>query len=111
MDIARLNVRVDLQRRKNASDAVGNRRSEWETVRSCFATVSSEGGRQEAQGGVAAADATEIAFTVRWCRAVEDVDNTGWRVLFGGRAWDVTGVDHMGFRRECVKLLCKRGDR
>lgn len=111
MDIARLNVRIEVQRRENASDAIGNRKSEWRTAHSCRATVSAEGGRQEAQGGVAAADVSEIAFTIRWCRAVEEIDNTGWRVVFRGRAYDITGVDHMGFRRECVKLLCRRGDR
>lgn len=108
MDIARLNVRIEVQRRANASDAIGNRRSGWETAHSCHATVSAETGRQEAREGVEREDASDIAFTVRYCRALAGVDNTGWRVLFEGHAFDVTGVDHMGYRGRSLKIVCRR---
>lgn len=108
MDIAALNARITVQRRENASDGLGNRRTEWRDAMSCHATVSSESGRQEASEGVDAVDSTDIAFTVRWCRALRDVDNTGWRVVFRGRIYDVTGVDHLGYKNRAIKLLCKR---
>ena len=111
MDIARLNVRVTIQRRENSSDALGNRRSEWADVMSCHATVSAESGQQQRDEGIDTTDATDIAFTVRWCKAIQNIDNTGWRVLFEGRAFDVTGVDHLGFTHKALKLLCTRSDR
>lgn len=111
MDIARLNVKVLIQRRENSSDALGNRKSEWQDVMSCHATVSSESGQQRSAEGIDAVDATDIVFTVRWCKALRDIDNTGWRVLFGGHGFDVAGVDHLGCRNRAIKLLCKRGDR
>lgn len=110
MDIARLNAKVEVQRRENASDGIGNRRTRWATVHACHATASESGAQREASGA-GVADDTEIAFTVRWCKAIAGIDNTGWRVLFEGRAYDITGVDHMGFRRRSVRLLCKRRDR
>lgn len=111
MDIARMNVTVAIQRRENSSDVLGNRRTEWRDVMTCHATASGESGQQETSEGVDAVDTTDIAFTVRWCRALKDIDNTGWRVVFEGRAYDVTGVDHLGYRNRAIKLLCKRGDR
>lgn len=110
MDIARLNVKVEIQRRENASDGIDNRRTRWETVHACHAAASESGAQREAEGADVADD-TEIAFTVRWCRAIAGIDNTSWRVIFEGRAYDITGIDHMGFRRRSVKLLCKRSDR
>lgn len=111
MDIARMNAKVAIQRRQNDSDAIGNRRTEWRDVMSCHATVSGESGKQETSEGVDSVDSTDIALTVRWCRALKDIDNTGWRVVFEGRTYDVTGVDHLGYRNRAIKLLCKRGDR
>lgn len=110
MDIARLNVMVEIQRRQNSSDGIGNRVSAWTTVLACHATAT-ESGAQRAAADVEAKDDTEIAFTVRCCRAIAGIDNTGWRVIFCGRAYDVTGVDHMGFTGQAVKLSCRRAER
>lgn len=67
MEIAALNVKVMFQKGTPVSDEIGNRANIWEDYFSCYATVSGEGGTENAVAGLTVENA-DCAFTVRWCR-------------------------------------------
>jgi len=107
MDIAALNVKIMFQKCVAVADAVGNHRNEWADYYGCHATVSNEGGTEEEAAGLTV-DHADIAFTVRYCRAVWAVDVTGYRILFQGELYNILSIDHLRFRKNALKFKCRK---
>lgn len=107
MKIELLNVRIFITKNEVVTDAIGNHRNDWKDYYSCYATVSSEGGQESEKAGLVVDD-SRMDFTVRWCKAVDAIDATHFRVQFGDELYDILAVDHMNFKRKCVKLKCQK---
>ena len=110
MKVNLLNVRIEIQRNTVTTDAVGNHRQEWETVYTCYATVSGESGKESTDAGIIVDD-SKADFTVRWCAAVAEITSTEYRVMFNGQIYNILGVDHMNYKHKAVKLLCQKARR
>lgn len=107
MDIALLNVNIIFQKNTVAVDAIGNHKNEWAEFYSCHAAVSGEGGKETSSAGTVVDD-SDISFTVRYCRKVSEINNTEYRVLFGGEIYNILSVDHMNFKRKSIKVKCQK---
>ena len=107
MDISLLNVIILFQKNTVVVDAVGNHKNEWTDFYSCHATVSGEGGKEASAAGMIVDD-SDISFTVRYCRMISEINNTEYRVLFGGELYNILAVDHMNFKRKSVKFKCQK---
>ena len=107
MEVALLNVRITFQKNEVISDAIGNHRNEWTDYYSCYATVSGESGSEK---NVAANTLYEsdLAFTVRFCKALKDADPTKLRVMFQGEIYNITFIDHMNYKNQSLKFRCKK---
>ena len=111
MNIALLNMRISIQKASVTADKIGNRKNGWTDYFSCAATVSGEasssvGSEKNAVGTTV--DHSDIAFTVRWCDAVSQVDSVGYRILFNGVIYNILAVDHMSFKKKSIKFRCKK---
>ncbi|MCR0611695.1 phage head closure protein [[Clostridium] innocuum] len=107
MDISLLNVSIIFQKNAVTEDAIGNHKNEWTDFYSCHATVSGEGGKEASAAGLIV-DESDISFTVRYCRKVSELNNTEFRVLFGGEIYNILSVDHMNFKRKSIKVKCRK---
>lgn len=107
MDIALLNVTITFQKNAVVVDAIGNHKNEWTDFYSCHATVSDEGGKEASAAGTVVDD-SDISLTVRYCRKVSELNNTEFRVLFGGEIYNIVSVDHMNFKRKSIKVKCQK---
>lgn len=107
MNIALMNVRIEIQRNTVSTDRYGNHKNVWEPYLSCYATVSGETPSEETEAGLVIDD-SRVDFTIRWCRASSAVTSTGYRVLFKDEAYNILGVNHMNCKNRAVKLLCQR---
>lgn len=107
MDIALLNVSITFQKNAVVIDAIGNHKNEWADFYSCHATVSGEGGKEASTAGTVVDD-SDISFTVRYCQKVSELNNTEFRVLFGGEIYNILSVDHMNFKRKSIKVKCQK---
>lgn len=107
MDIALLNVEIIIQKNSVVTDAIGNHKNEWTDYYPCHATVSGEGGKETSTAGTIVDD-SDISFTVRYCRTVSKINNTEYRVLFGGDIYNILSVDHMNFKKKSIKLKCQK---
>lgn len=107
MNIARMNVRISIQKSTVTADRYGNRRNTWEPYLDCYATVSGEAPKEETDAGLVVDD-SKIDFTIRYCRAAEEITSTGYRVLFHDEIYDILGVDHMNYKHKSMKLLCQK---
>ena len=107
MNIALMNVRVEVQKNTVTTDKYGNHKNTWEPYLSCYATVSGETPKEETDAGLTVDD-SKTDFTIRFCRAASAITSTGYRVIFDGETYDILGVNHMNYKRKAVKLLCQR---
>ena len=67
----------------------------------------SEAGKEETDAGTIV-DNSKIDFTIRWCKKAAVLDSTHYRVEFDGELYDIKAVDHMNFKRKCIKLSCQK---
>lgn len=107
MDIAALNVKIMFQKNETVTDEIGNHKAVWNDYFSCHATVSGEGGTEAAMAGQIV-DNADIAFTVRFCKAVQAVTATGYRIVFQGEIYNILAIDHLRFRRNALKFKCEK---
>ena len=110
MNIALLNERIIIQKSVTQADSIGNHRAIWTDYYSCAATVSGESSGEDAENAVTV-DNTKADFTVRWCRLLDGITNTEYRVLFRGQLYDILSVDHMNYKKKSIKLKCRKARR
>lgn len=107
MEISLLNVRITIQKQGTMVDEIGNHTNAWTDYFSCYATVSGEGGKEATAAGTTVDD-SDISFTVRYCRTVSKINNTEYRVMFDGEIYNILSVDHMNYKKKCLKFKCQK---
>ena len=107
MDIALLNVRIQIEENQVTVDSIGNHSNTWKPYYSCYATVSGEGGKEMTAAGMVVDDST-VDFSIRWCKKSAAITPTAHRLVFGGVLYDIESVDHMGYKHKSIKLHCQK---
>lgn len=107
MDVALLNVKIVFQKNEVVVDAIGNHKNQWVDYYSCHATVSGEGGSEKAVAGLIVED-SDLSFTVRFCKKAEAITTDGFRILFNGEQYNIVSIDHMSFKKKCLKFKCEK---
>lgn len=107
MNIGLLNTPISITKNEVAVDAIGNHRNAWVPYYHCHATVSSEAGKENTDAGLVI-DSSKIDFTIRWCKKAATINSTHYRVEFDGELYDIKAIDHMNFKRKCIKLSCEK---
>lgn len=110
MNISALNVRIQIQKTEIVADDVGNRLNIWADHHSCYATISEESG-QEKISDVGVVENECVNFTIRYCKAVEKITATEYRVLFQGDIYNILAVNHANYKKKSLKLRCQRARR
>ncbi len=101
MNIGKLDRRIELQARALTQDAAGSRIETWAKVMDLWAELVAP---RQSEGIIADADRVSDTreFRIRY-RA--GISATTHRVLYGGQAFDITGITEGG-RREWLALTC-----
>lgn len=110
MKVSLLNEKILFQKGVVMSDAIGNRKNDWEDYFSCFATITGEDGDEKSEAGHMV-DRASITFTVRYCSRLVDVMSTGFRILFHGEIYNILSVDHMNYKKKSLKFRCEKARR
>lgn len=110
MEIALLNQRITFQRNIILTDRISNHTNSWEDDFSCFATVGGESGRNGKETAVAGTviEDTDISFTVRWCEQTANIGSTSHRIIFKDEIYNIVSVDHMNYKKKCIKFRCRK---
>ena len=112
MNVAGLNVRITIQKNATVTDRYGNHTSAWTDYFSCWATcVTSGKSSDETQEAGHTEEADMLDITVRWCSEIAVVNSKQYRILIGGRIYDITSIDEMGFRKNSRKFHTKLTER
>ena len=105
MDIGGLNTRITIQKNRTVVDRFKNHTSAWTDYFSCWATcVKSGQSLEETQEAGHTQEADRVDITVRWCSETAAVNSKEYRILLGGRIYDITSIDEMDFRKNSRKF-------
>ena len=105
MDIGGLNTRITIQKNRTVVDQFKNHTSAWTDYFSCWATcVTSGKSAEETQEAGYTQEADRLDITVRWCGETAAVNSKQYRILLGGRIYNITSIDEMGFRHNSRKF-------
>lgn len=110
MNIELLNVRIFITKNEVVTDAIGNHKNVWKEYYTCYATVSAEAGKEETSAGLVV-DNSKVDFTIRWCRKAAEIEADKFRVEFNGELYNILAVNHMNYRKKCIKLSCEKARR
>lgn len=112
MNIAGLRVRITIQKNETVVDKYGNHTSVWTDYFSCWATAVTSGlssKEEEAAGHTVEAD--RLDFTVRWSSETAVVNSKQYRVMLGGRIYNILSIDEMCFKHNSRKLHAQLSER
>ena len=106
MDIARLKVRITIEKSTVKVDEIGNHTNGWEDYYSCYAypntyTV------DETESKVDYENKT-IAFSVRACEKTKALTSTQYRVRFRNLIYNIVAIDMMNYNNKDIKIRCKK---
>lgn len=107
MNIELLNVRIFITKNEITVDDIGNHKTRWVPYYSCYATVSSEAGKEDTNAGMIVDD-TKVDFIIRWCKKAALLDSTHYRVEFNDTLYDIKAIDHKNYKKNCIKLSCQK---
>jgi SPP1 family predicted phage head-tail adaptor len=112
MNISGLRVRVTFQRNTTVEDEYANHTSVWTDWFSCWATVVDSGkSAEETEKAATTNEDDRLDITVRWSTETAAVNSKEYRILVGGRIYNIIGTDEMGYRKNSRKfhtILTKR---
>lgn len=103
MDIARLNVRITIQKNEVEIDRYGNHMAVWKDYFKCWATCSNQTGTEEAGAGQTL-ESDRMDFTVRYSSETAAVISTKYRIILGERIYNIDHVDDMAFKKRSLKF-------
>lgn len=103
MDIARMNVRITIQKNETRTDKYGNHSSVWEDYFSCWATCLNQTGSENDEAGQTLEE-DKMNFTVRYSSETAAVVSTKYRILLNDRIYNIDHVDDMGFKHRSLKF-------
>ena len=105
MDIAGMRNRITIQKSVIRRDKYRNHISTWEDYFTCWATcVTSGRSAEETHNAASTQDANLLDITVRYSSETAAVNSKEYRILLGGRIYDITSIDEMGFRKNSRKF-------
>ena len=105
MNIAGLRVRITIQKNNTVTDKYGNHKSVWLDYFTCWATAVTSGlssSEDETTGHTVEAD--RLDMTVRYSSETAAVNSKQYRVLLGGRIYNILSIDEMGFKHNSRKF-------
>lgn len=110
MNVSLMNEKVTFQKNTVTTDAIGNHKNSWEDFYSCHATIGGEGLASSKEKDVAGTVVEDVGMTVtvRYCKKASKIGSATHRLVFQGEIYDITNVDHMNFKKKCLKFICRK---
>lgn len=110
MHIALLNVVIVIEKNEAVTDKYSNHKNTWSDYFRCHATAGGESGTEKDAAGQTV-ESADVTFTVRWCKKIDSVTSTGFRIRIGETEYNILSIDHQNYKRRSVKFRCKKVER
>ena len=110
LDVSLMNEKVTFQKNVVVADVIGNHKNVWEDFYTCHATIGGEGmasSKEKEEAGTIVED-VGLTVTIRYCKKASESGSTTHRIILKGEIYEITNVDHMNFRKKCLKFSCRK---
>ena len=110
LNVGLMNEKVIFQKCSVVKDGIGNHRNEWTEDYCCFATIGGEGlasSRKAETAGTVVED-VGMTVTVRYCKKTAGIRSVTHRILFHDQVYDIVSVDHLNYKKKCLKFTCRK---
>lgn len=107
MKIADLNQKIRLQSKTIEIDKIGNHKSTWSDFLETSAYISFQGKGEEVFLGMEI-DHSDISFTVRFQKALKDINTSDYRIFFDDDIYNIISIDFMNYKYRYIKIRCKK---
>lgn len=91
MEIGRLNQRITFLEHRTKIDSIGNHKTQWDEVFSCWAAVSVKSSKKTTEAGVTE-EALSLEFTVRQTPDTMRVNSTTHKISFRGLTYNIDSI-------------------
>ena len=110
LNVSLMNEKVTCQKNTVITDSIGNHKNGWEDFYTCHATIGGEGmaSSKEKEEARTIVEDVGMTVTIRYCKKASEIGSTTHRIIFKGEIYDITNVDHMNFRKKCLKFSCRK---
>ena len=110
LNVGLMNEKVIFQKCSVVKDGIGNHRNEWTGDYCCFATIGGEGlaSSREAETAGTVVEDVGMTVTVRYCKKTAGMRSVTHRILFRDQVYDIVSVDHLNYKKECLKFTCRK---
>lgn len=109
MKIGRMNERITFQKNTVRVDAYRNHTNTWTDYYSCAAYASTYTANEN--GEVVTSEERSIAFEVRYCPELKNINSTNYRVVFHDEVFNILSVDMMNYQKKEIRLTCRKEKR
>ena len=104
MNVSGLRILIRIQKNEIVMDQFGNHKTTWTDYFSCWASVGTGAGAEKT--GVVVNPEESTDFTVRYSLETAAVTSTKYRILTQGKIYNITYVNPMGYKHNCLKFNC-----
>lgn len=87
-------------------DAIGNRKNTYASYCNRWAYINKSGGSESFEAGKTLEEET-MRFIIRFDSETKRVNSGEYRIVFGGKTYNITSVDNYKMRNESITLLAK----
>ena len=109
LNVSLMNEKVTFQKNVVVTDAIGNHKNDWEDFYTFHATIGGEGmaksKEKEAAGTIV--ENVGMTVTIRYCQKASEIGSTTHNI-FRDEIYVITNVDHMNFKKKCLKFSCRK---
>lgn len=103
VDIGRLDKRITIQRLSVGSDDNANQSEVWSDYHTCWAAVNGVTNREYWKAREQHEE-NIVSFRVRCCNALKRINKTEYRIVFGGKMYDITFIDDVLFAGSIMNI-------
>lgn len=104
MKIGQYRQRITIQKSQMVQDETGNQKLTWQDYCTCWAYANHLSGKEYWEAAQVNKQ-SQIYFLVRYCKKLEGLDTTKYRVFFQGQIFNITMVDNIQYRNKTLKLV------
>lgn len=100
----KLNQRITIQHKPlSVTDEIGYQPDGWTDFHTCWAAVNTASGSESWQSGERVQEST-VNFKIRACKLLKEINTTEYRIVYGGRYYDIVAIDDMLFAGSLLNI-------
>lgn len=101
--IEAMRVRITIQKSKSTTDKNGNHVLVWEDYYCCAAYANNLLGKEYWAAAQINAQ-TDLYFVIRYCSEVAVIDSEHFRIVLGGKFYNILFVDNVQYKNKTLKI-------